>query len=298
MCARECHPPPAPASLRPPRPLCARARAISSAACPACWAQVLLKGVEFLYRHWDLLPEDKANDLRELFLVGPYWRLLLHWSPAVRKFFAHLLVFRLQRPCGWSMPPTALLLRAEALPEGLAASFARRAAHLRMLAEARRASTATAAVNGSSGHWAIPPGDSTEALQRLHSAGATGAGEPQHARARPPRGGEAAPMAAAVVEASEVPPHLGVYAPAALALYEELAEAQRALEEAMARSVSGAGGAVGAVGAPSAVEGPLTLPALRWDTSVLDVEEDRVIWVRESDLGKAVREAAEEIRVS
>ena len=29
--------------------------------------------------------------------------------------------------------------------------------------------------------------------------------------------------------------------------------------------------------------------------SVLDVEEDRVIWVRESDLGQAVREAPESL---
>jgi len=31
------------------------------------------------------------------------------------------------------------------------------------------------------------------------------------------------------------------------------------------------------------------VPALRWDTSVLDLEEDRVIYIRESDLGQAVR---------
>ena len=31
---------------------------------------------------------------------------------------------------------------------------------------------------------------------------------------------------------------------------------------------------------------PLPLPALQWDARVLDVEEDRVIWVRESELGK------------
>ena len=31
---------------------------------------------------------------------------------------------------------------------------------------------------------------------------------------------------------------------------------------------------------------PIEVPSLRWDTSVLDMEEDRVIWVRESDLGK------------
>ena len=30
----------------------------------------------------------------------------------------------------------------------------------------------------------------------------------------------------------------------------------------------------------------LDLPQLHWDTSVLDMEEDRVIWVRESELGK------------
>jgi len=30
----------------------------------------------------------------------------------------------------------------------------------------------------------------------------------------------------------------------------------------------------------------VTLPTLHHDTSVLDVEEDRIIWIRESDLGK------------
>ena len=37
-------------------------------------AQVLLKGLEFLYRHWDLLPEPQADRLRAIFLAGPYWR--------------------------------------------------------------------------------------------------------------------------------------------------------------------------------------------------------------------------------
>ena len=30
----------------------------------------------------------------------------------------------------------------------------------------------------------------------------------------------------------------------------------------------------------------VTLPTLHHDTSVLDVEEDRIIWIREADLGK------------
>ena len=73
------------------------------------------------YRHFDLLPEPQANELRTLVTSGArssspdlrslvplsterYWRLALHWSPAVRKFFLHLLVYRLRRPCCWSMP--------------------------------------------------------------------------------------------------------------------------------------------------------------------------------------------------
>jgi hypothetical protein len=35
---------------------------------------------------------------------------------------------------------------------------------------------------------------------------------------------------------------------------------------------------------------PPSLPVLKCDTSVLDLEEDRVIWVRESELGKGVGE--------
>jgi len=35
---------------------------------------------------------------------------------------------------------------------------------------------------------------------------------------------------------------------------------------------------------------PPVLPTLQCDTSVLDLEEDRVIWVRESELGKGILE--------
>lgn len=88
---------------------------------------------------------------------------------------------------------------------------------------------------------------------------------------------------AAAVDGNEVPLELRVYTPAALELFNELHESQRALEaEIIARATAAAAGTP--VGGP-----PPTVPALRWDTSVLDVEEDRVIYIRESDLGQAVR---------
>ena len=66
-------------------------------------AQVLLKGIEFLYRHWDLLPETQADELRRIILRRHASRLQMHWSPQVRSFFGHLLVLRMELPCGWSM---------------------------------------------------------------------------------------------------------------------------------------------------------------------------------------------------
>ena len=38
--------------------------------------------------------------------------------------------------------------------------------------------------------------------------------------------------------------------------------------------------------APSPPRPQASLPALQWDVSMLDLEEDRVIWVRAADLGK------------
>lgn len=62
--------------------------------------------------------------------------------------------------------------------------------------------------------------------------------------------------------------HLLVYAPAAFKLLQTLLDAQQQLMVALHNGES------------------VTLPHLHWDTSVLDVEEDRIIWIRESDLGK------------
>ena len=83
-----------------------------------------------------------------------------------------------------------------------------------------------------------------------------------------------------MLDGLSVPTHLHAYAPAAFELYEP-DRAQRQLEDEVAKAAVGE--------APS-------LPTLRWDTSVLDMEEDRVIWVRESDLGQAVRLAEEQGR--
>eukprot|EP01029_Cantina_marsupialis_P016841 TRINITY_DN3777_c0_g1_i3.p1 TRINITY_DN3777_c0_g1~~TRINITY_DN3777_c0_g1_i3.p1 ORF type:complete len:1199 (+),score=355.96 TRINITY_DN3777_c0_g1_i3:387-3983(+) len=62
--------------------------------------QVQLKFLEFLYNHWPSFTEtikkhcmSRLVDERKKFL-----ELFLHWSPEVRKFFIHLLVWRLY-PC-------------------------------------------------------------------------------------------------------------------------------------------------------------------------------------------------------
>lgn len=63
--------------------------------------QVLLKTIEFLYTGFDLLLEEQADVLRRV--VRPYFvKLFCHWSPNVRRFFHHLLIFRLVRPIGWT----------------------------------------------------------------------------------------------------------------------------------------------------------------------------------------------------
>ena len=101
-----------------------------------------------------------------------------------------------------------------------------------------------------------------------------------------------------------MPSHLHIYALSACSLYSELDAAQRRLEAAITAHVNptrsdeadaGDAGhwAVGGGAAAAASAGSLAVPSLRWDTSVLDVEEDRVIWVRETDLGQAVRELPE-----
>ena len=98
-------------------------------------------------------------------------------------------------------------------------------------------------------------------------------------------GGVLSGSAAKLVEDLDVPEHLHVYAPAALAVVVDLEATRAQIEAELVRqaSLAGRGGATGHW-AEEAL--PVELPALRWDTSVLDVEEDRVIWVRESDLGK------------
>ena len=107
--------------------------------------------------------------------------------------------------------------------------------------------------------------------------------------------------AARLQEDIDVPRRLHCYAPYAHALVVELEQTLASLEAEKARRAADA--AVAAAYAPSpaanaAADGaeaapaetapaaPIELPSLRWDTSVLDMEEDRVIWVRESDLGK------------
>ena len=101
---------------------------------------------------------------------------------------------------------------------------------------------------------------------------------PKGSRARTSVGSRAAAAArlsGADGEANDVPRHLHIYAPAALALYTELDGAEGELQREARRDPFR--------------RAAIALPALHWDTSVLDVDEDRVIWVRESDLGRQVQ---------
>ena len=263
-------------------------------------AQVLLKGIEFLYRHFDLMPEQQATEFRNQILLpgGPYWRLLLHWSPAVRKFFTHLLVFRLRKPVCWSLSvgfggaagATGDSVGAVAppsfeLPTGLADKFAKREARLREIAAAKGGGgggeglgEAVAGAEGKAAGKAAGEEAGEEGGARRNSkegGGGYGNGR-RHANGKGARVTRFADREIPTYDAAlDVPSHLHVYAPAALALYDELDRTQRQFE---AMRVNGGDHA------------SISLPALRWDTSVLDIEEDRVIWVRESDLGQAVRE--------
>ena len=244
-------------------------------------AQVLLKGIEFLYRHWDLLPEDQAIKLRGLILGDCYWRLLLHWAPAVRKFFAHLAVFRLCRPCMWSLDGYGALPE---LPPQLVVRFERRAMRLAQIAQAYTAHVAVAVAKGE----APSPSSVAPALAAASSVPAVVSSQSRKAVSE---------SATTLQKDMDVPVHLYCYAPYAYSLVVELEETRtqldaekvrRAADAALARAKAALN--VVAEAAPAAERSNPTasieLPPLHWDTSVLDMEEDRVIWVRESDLGK------------
>ncbi|KAL3926183.1 MAG: hypothetical protein SGPRY_003417 [Prymnesium sp.] len=173
-------------------------------------SSVLLKAIEFLYRHWDLLPEAQAEKLRLVILRSCYWRLLLHWSPAVRHFWCHLLAFRLHQ-----------------------SELESRLITLKSIIEVSSPAAA-----------------------------------PEASVVSPPPLFEASSSFDGEVEGSAPPALLLTYAPAALTLLQKLLVSQLQLK--------------------AALEGgeDVSLPRLHWDTSVLDLEEDRIIWIREADLGK------------
>ena len=201
----------------------------------------------------------------------------------MRKFFIHLAIYRLRRPCCWSIPwqlEQGGQQAAAALPTDLAAHLERRQQRL-----AELATSYDPAQPGRPSPLAFfdEPGE-VEALKTARRA-------------------PSARSLAALDE--EVPAHLHVYAAAAHRVMSELDEAQRSLEaeikaslrqpERSRRPVSLSEGRRTSFfeeRRPSVPDShanghsALTVPSLRWDTSVLDVEEDRVIWVRESDLGK------------
>jgi hypothetical protein len=143
----------------------------------------------------------------------------------VRKFFAHLLVFRLEQPCGWSRPRLA----SEPEPTPIARAH-RREFHA-----------------------------AAESVRRAAGAAA---------------GAESAAVAPEATASTYEPRR--PYAAPALELYDELHEQHHCVALELAAWSRGMRAE------------PPTLPTLHVDTPVLDLEEDRVIWVRESELGKGV----------
>ena len=58
--------------------------------------QVVIKAMELLYHHWDLLRESHRHAFIQVMLSGEGCpRLFLHWDVNVRQFFNYLLIYRL-----------------------------------------------------------------------------------------------------------------------------------------------------------------------------------------------------------
>lgn len=127
--------------------------------------QVLLKTIEFLYTGFDLLLEEQADVLRRV--IQPFFfKLLLHWSPNVRRFFHHLLLFRLVRPLCWTRVanqlPTSRVLPAGASSASLAGAPAGRATSPEMASrgEEVRTQSPARAPHGSASAASLTSGDS------------------------------------------------------------------------------------------------------------------------------------------
>jgi len=264
--------------------------------------QVLLKACEFLYRHFDLLPDHQADKMRTIILRGCLHRLQLHWSAEVRSFFTHLLVFRLEQPCGWSVPR----LPSEPEPTPVDPTIQRQyrqcaerlATLARMPIPARRPRSTTdtnsrfTQSSTNSTHPSVLSLDLSRSSAASSASGrssTTGCTEEAAAEAQQGRlgvGGSTllAGSVSGVGIEDEAPllaelAHLRPYAPAANALYIQLTQVRQGIQRELQLWARGA--------SPGA---PPSLPVLKCDTSVLDLEEDRVIWVRESELGKGIIE--------
>eukprot|EP01029_Cantina_marsupialis_P004718 TRINITY_DN14909_c0_g1_i1.p1 TRINITY_DN14909_c0_g1~~TRINITY_DN14909_c0_g1_i1.p1 ORF type:complete len:366 (+),score=102.34 TRINITY_DN14909_c0_g1_i1:34-1098(+) len=65
-------------------------------------SQVISKCLEFLYNVWDMLHGSATQRITQCLMVH-FWDLFLHWSDmGVRRFFIHLLVFRVTQPRYWT----------------------------------------------------------------------------------------------------------------------------------------------------------------------------------------------------
>ena len=58
--------------------------------------QVVIKAMELLYHHWDLLHDTHRHAFMQVMMSGEGCnRLFLHWDMSVRQFFYYLVVYRL-----------------------------------------------------------------------------------------------------------------------------------------------------------------------------------------------------------
>ena len=58
--------------------------------------QVVIKAMELLYHHWDLLRDTHHHAFMQVMMSGEGCnRLFLHWDMSVRQFFYYLVVYRL-----------------------------------------------------------------------------------------------------------------------------------------------------------------------------------------------------------
>lgn len=223
--------------------------------------QVLLKTIEFLYTGFDLLLEEQADVLRRV--VRPFFfKLFLHWSPNVRRFFHHLLIFRLVRPIGWTHV-VEKLPTSRVVPYGSHANLASASAPAAVSADSPSPPTSPIHADRlhSNGHHAFAPRHGPSASELSLPSCASGSTTSVDALLGGPgsSGDVVSWYEQAVADlhngcVDRVPPDLRVYVQLSVRALDALCEQH-----------------AGVLMAASSGE-PLHIPTLHWDTLLLDNE--------------------------